>query len=309
MKTFVKRYQKLRTLERIIEEHNTAFATRPEMVAVMAEFSQKLNEMGALITKMSRSVSNIYRVRNNVSSQFRTKLVQATSVLVNLSSGSNDAPTLRMLKDYKTDMAKVGGHKLYETGLHIEELLTSKAEELSGLGYLEADLQAYSGSLQQLSVALREKNFQLNLRRTAREELRILFVACNNLLKDRIDTSAILVSAENPGFYTEYLQARRKKRRGRAAAEEGVSEITGEVVDANTGNPVAGAQVTLIQQSEVTETDDGGMYEFTGLFEGKYTLGCFAPGYQVPDNQEITLGADDIAEVTFTLQPANPVLN
>ena len=310
MKYFIRRYQRLRTMERILEEYSSVYATRPELIAMKAEFTQQLDQIGALISKLARSVRTIYRTKTNISDQYKTTLLKATSVLVNLSSSVGDVPTLRMLKDYKQEMEKVSGQRLYETGLHVEELLTSKAEDLVNLGFVAADLQVFSDSLIQFNAALREKDFQLNNRRTAWEELRQLFKLSNDLVKDRIDTAVMLLSTDNPIFYVEYMQARRKRRKGKNSTEvEGVSEINGAVTDAVTGEPVAGAQITLVQLASLDEADEDGMFDFSDLHEGKYTLGCFAPGYQVPENQEVTLSADDIVEVNFTLQPVNPILN
>src|ERR1700757_4501279 len=70
---------------------------------------------------------------------------------------------------------------------------------------------------------------------------------------------------------------------GNAAAQSPAPaySIAGTIVDAATGNPIPGAELTLqIKSDEATVTADGsGKFLFDHLEAGKYQLGARAPGY------------------------------
>ena len=62
-------------------------------------------------------------------------------------------------------------------------------------------------------------------------------------------------------------------------------EVAGVVTDVNTGNPLAGVKVRLIETGQVVATDRNGVYRFAGVSPGSYTLDISYVGYpteQVP---------------------------
>lgn len=107
-------------------------------------------------------------------------------------------------------------------------------------------------------------------------------------------------------MYASYRTMRGPKRRRGSNGNNipALSDITGTVTDSITGLPVPNATITLVQQSMVTETDEEGTYTFDELYEGSYTVGCFAPGYQVPDPEITSLGNNDSLVIDFSLIPS-----
>ncbi|HVM15716.1 MAG TPA: carboxypeptidase regulatory-like domain-containing protein [Egibacteraceae bacterium] len=90
--------------------------------------------------------------------------------------------------------------------------------------------------------------------------------------------------------------------------------IAGQVTDAATGAPIAGATVTMVASDgteTVTTTNDDGRYLYQGVAPGEYTVTADAEGYQ-PTSQGATATQGQLTRLDFALQadppppPANP---
>lgn len=68
------------------------------------------------------------------------------------------------------------------------------------------------------------------------------------------------------------------------AVEERVYQIGGTVRDAGTLDPIAGAQVTLLEMGRTVLTDEDGRFTFLGLGAGNYTLRAAASGFTTADS-------------------------
>ncbi|HXI91092.1 MAG TPA: carboxypeptidase regulatory-like domain-containing protein [Blastocatellia bacterium] len=79
-----------------------------------------------------------------------------------------------------------------------------------------------------------------------------------------------------------------------------VGDLVGQVTDANTRHPVAGAMVSISQQR--TQTDQTGKFAFANLSPGKYQLTISKPGYS-PIQGSISIESGKTAHANLTLQP------
>lgn len=84
------------------------------------------------------------------------------------------------------------------------------------------------------------------------------------------------------------------------ACEEGAT-IAGHVLD-DVSLPLAGANVGIVETGNQTTADESGVFVFTGLAPGTYTLSAVALGYE-SDAQRVTLEEDERREITFNLDP------
>jgi len=84
------------------------------------------------------------------------------------------------------------------------------------------------------------------------------------------------------------------------AQEEGT--ISGRVIDAETGNPLVGANVMLKGTNIGSSTDLNGFYEIKNVLPGDYTLSCSFMGYEIV-TQQITVIAGEELKVNFSLKP------
>ncbi len=79
-------------------------------------------------------------------------------------------------------------------------------------------------------------------------------------------------------------------------------KIEGEVVDASTGAPLNGANVSVENSTFGAASNESGHFQIDNLLTGSYTVTASHIGYQ-SQNREIRVRHDQPAEVTFQLQP------
>lgn len=81
-------------------------------------------------------------------------------------------------------------------------------------------------------------------------------------------------------------------------------DITGTVVDLDSGDPIQGALVTLSPRGYNTYTGSDGYFEFLDLDVKTYTLQVQKTGY-VTNRKEVTPVAGAVANINLTLQKRN----
>ena len=88
------------------------------------------------------------------------------------------------------------------------------------------------------------------------------------------------------------------------AVELPPGNIAGTVMDASTGDPIGGANVTANGYSDIT--DANGHYNITDVPAGTYNVTASANGYQTSSSTNITVSAGEPTTVDFELKPAQP---
>ncbi|MDZ7724342.1 MAG: TonB-dependent receptor [candidate division KSB1 bacterium] len=81
------------------------------------------------------------------------------------------------------------------------------------------------------------------------------------------------------------------------------TRIHGSVLDAATGAPLNGANITLENQAAGASTDASGRFELVNLFPGDYILNISYIGYQ-PREQRVQVTGDQPVVLNIRLQPA-----
>lgn len=77
-------------------------------------------------------------------------------------------------------------------------------------------------------------------------------------------------------------------------------DISGIVTDAESGNPLQSAIVTLVPGSATVQTDADGKFVFTGLDSGQYTVSVQKTGYQ-PNRKTVSVISDETVEIVIPL--------
>jgi 5-hydroxyisourate hydrolase-like protein (transthyretin family) len=88
--------------------------------------------------------------------------------------------------------------------------------------------------------------------------------------------------------------------------------ITGTVTDADTGVPIAGAEVVLATYGDIlpiliaeTSTNSSGSYTFSDVDAGTYIVAVRANGYEQEDAQQVTVVGGETATSDFALTPVS----
>jgi hypothetical protein len=305
MKRIIERYQKYRTLERILEGHSAAFENRPEMIEMKAAFTASLNQVENLISKLRLPVNDIYQHRLDIRQKFQDSLHGMIAIAMNYAVKIKDKPMIVLLTKYRTRASRGNSYWLYDTGVNTLQLLNANLPQMQGLGLTEAEMSIYTTELQNYNASLQDANFDLNNRRNLRADLNKAMAECETLTKGRIDTFVEHMSKPYPTLKQEYLLARfRKRSRKKPVAKEvSTADISGTVTDGVTGDPLENATISLVNQGMSTETDEDGYYIFDELPAATYTLACSCKGFDVPESFSFDLAAGESVTHNFTLNP------
>lgn len=307
MKKSILRLNRYKALYLVLEQYSVAFEN--EALASVELLSTLNSRLSDLVSNLTRPVGLVYQNRKNSRGQFNDALKRAIKIAMAVSRKTENAALRDAATNYQNAMARSSDHRRYEMAQHLSELLTPHSLLVGTLSNQPDFLQQLSTAVQEFSQTLTGTGLSLNERKSAKSEMNALLAECNRLLAQELDGLVEIRRESHPELYNLYTTLRRKRKpRGRAGDKPGLSDISGTVTDAANGQPVAGAQITLLQQASVTDSDADGFFALEELHEGNYTVGCFAPGYQVPANANVQLGSDDSVEINFALQPVETKL-
>ncbi|MDR8393574.1 TonB-dependent receptor [Aliifodinibius sp. S!AR15-10] len=115
---------------------------------------------------------------------------------------------------------------------------------------------------------------------------------------------ALRIILENRGIDIVPLSGRYivLKEKNKHRAGEGEAVVTGQVIDANTGRKLIGANVTIIGGQEGTSTNAEGRFIISELDPAGYTLSVSYLGY-AEIKKKVVARAGDTTDVNFHLQP------
>lgn len=105
---------------------------------------------------------------------------------------------------------------------------------------------------------------------------------------------------KNRGYRLLALAAALAFGTGSAAAQQAV--LTGRVTDASTGQPVVGAQVTLVGSNLGSQTNTSGVYTLRGAPAGTFNVRVLSIGY-AEQTQQVRLSGGQTTTQDFTLRP------
>jgi hypothetical protein len=78
-------------------------------------------------------------------------------------------------------------------------------------------------------------------------------------------------------------------------------KITGKVISANSGQPLAGASLTLVEKTKTKAADQNGVFSFAKLEAGKYSIKCSYTGYDAKIIEEIIVKDNDNTDINISL--------
>ena len=305
MKKTIERYQRYRTLERLLEGHTDAFENRPEILEMKASFSAALTQIANLILKLRQPVFDIYQHRIDVRIKFKETLQSQIAIVLHFAVKIDDKPLIKLVMGYRSKTQLAAAYNLYAIGINVLQLLTEHQDQMVGLGFTAAELTAFTAELEAYNQSMQDARFQLNSRKNNRADLKLAMSQCDTLVKGRIDTFIAHTALKYPALNQEYRLARfRKRKKGKPGEEEtGTADISGTVYEGATGKPIENVTINLIELDHVVETDEDGSFLFDELPAGNYTLTYHGNDYQVPEAVKVNLADGESLVYDFTLVP------
>jgi outer membrane receptor protein involved in Fe transport len=78
-------------------------------------------------------------------------------------------------------------------------------------------------------------------------------------------------------------------------------KISGKVISANSGQPLAGASLTLVEKTKTRAADQNGIFSFSKLEAGTYSIKCSYAGYESKIIEEVIVKDNDNTDISISL--------
>lgn len=303
MKTYLNRSKKIFAIKSLLENNPEAFEGRSEVLVTKDSF---ISNATLLVEKINQLIipyraEFIERVESR--SEFAYQLTRLNSMGMLLARRKQDSS---MLVTFESFTKK--GYVSISNGLAMVEFASaafSENQELaSQVGVTADELTVLDSLLQVFSAASVETSQRLEARRVLHQEINSLIKQCNQLLRKELDIYVRFQQATYPQLAVNYKRIRFGRRRRNNPQLIADADISGQVTDAATGEPIANANISLIEHTYVLQSDEDGNYLFHELPENTYTLSCHAIGYLVPEPASLIVGKNESVIWNFALTPA-----
>jgi hypothetical protein len=309
MKNAIERLQRYKALHKILKNSPQAIEDKPLVKASVDAMALNNEQLTALISDLSRPGLAIVAPRVQYRRDFKELMYKATDLGVLVASKAEDATLLMLVKTYRNRIQGARFYSIYEMAVHLSAELNRYPELLTAFEAAEL-MTTLQAKIDNFDLIADEITLSFNERKVKRDQLAVLLKSNTRLLRNDLDRFVALQEVAFPDLYASFRRLRRPRpaQHTNGSADLGDSDISGTVTDALTGLPIAGASVTLVQHGSVFNADEDGYYLFDELPTGDYTIGCFAPGYQVPEQAEVNIETDETSLVIdFSLTQAKGV--
>ena len=308
MKKEIGKHQKFKAIVFVMENNAESFAERPDILAAKDAFVANTSLIGEKLSQLIRPVSTVIYPKTDSESRMRLLVSRMIAFGISLATSQELNPMLLTLQRYNLKWRRCSAYQLFEIAMHVHNLLNEIAVTAADNGLTTEKLADFKSAVDAFSETLDLNGFNLSDRRKSRQDLKKLISANNKLLRLQLDPFVHFLGDESPALNNEYmfLRKRKRKRAGNSSSAE-LCDISGTVIDSETGMPLANAVITLVTPETVVQTDEDGYYMLDELPAGEYTFTCHLPGYEVPAEVKITAEAGESLQVDFSLIPVVPV--
>ena len=158
----------------------------------------------------------------------------------------------------------------------ILEQATSVEPQLADFGVTAATLAEVEGLISLWDSKSQQPRMAISERAAATQEIPDLFQQADKVLKEQVDKLMEQFRTSDPTFYDTYKGARKIVNAGHGHS---TVNLTGQMVDANTSQPIANATVRDVNTNNEASTDSTGLFELSKTQTGDTQLLCLAIGY------------------------------
>lgn len=307
MKNEIIKHQKMRAINRILDNNAEIFSGKTEAVLMKDLFGQQLDKISLLISDQLKPSATIHKPKQELQRAFHAETVRMIGMGIMLASNLKNQSLLYLLRNYKTKMHSVSAYRKYEIALHVHDEIKKHQPTAGNFGLTEEVLNAFKDMAIHFAGTLEDTGNSLYLRKKDRAQLNHLLKQCNETLRNQLDPFIGYHQLTHPEVFQSYMLLRDTKapKRKKPVLVNQKVEIVGTVTNALTGKAVKDAVINLVGFDMATETDADGYYLFEDLPETSFTVSCHCAGYQLPEPVTFQAKAGENLVVDFSLTPAS----
>jgi hypothetical protein len=305
MKRLVFSTHKFKAIQRVLETHQDAFEGKAQALQARQSFADIASEMSSLITDLTVPLTSVYYTRKKNRKELIAELGNMLQIGLMFASREGDLVLLNTLRDFKRRYVSVSTNEVIQFSYYFIEKINEKLEKVSEVGIsaeavlaLQDKTVAYQNSVIAVSDILAD-------RQSRRSRVKELIQEGTKILNNDLDRFVQYNATNFHQLNFAYNRVRwSRHRKASAQTLPAESDISGTVTNINTGLPVEGATLNLIEHDHAITSDKDGYYIFNDLEAGDYTITCHASGYLVPEPFVVNLSPNEGVIHNFALKSA-----
>lgn len=305
MKRIVFVTHKFKAIQRVLEINQNAFEGKAQAIEARQNFTDIAAEMSSLITDLTVPLTSVYYTRKNCRKELIALLGNMLQIGLMFANREGDLVLLNTLRDFKRRYKSVSTNEVLQFSYYFIGKINEKLEKAPEVGISAEAVQVLQDKTDAYQNAVVAVSDILADRQSRRIRVKELIKEGTQILLNDLDRFVSYNTTDFPELSFAYNRVRwSRHRKSSAQILPAESDISGAVTDLNTGLPVEGATLNLIEHAHAITSDKDGYYIFDDLEEGEYTVTCHATGYQVPDPFVLSLSANESVIHNFALNPA-----
>lgn len=302
MRTYLNRSTKIIAIRSLLANNPEAFEGRSEVLAIKDSFISKADLLMGKINQLIIPYKAHVIERIESRSEFAKQIARLNLIGMLLARRKGDSSMLITFESFarKRYISVNSALAMVE---YASVIFAENQELAAQVGITADELSILSDMKQVFTAAAVESTQKLDTRRALHQEIDKLIKQCNQLMSKELDIYVRFQQANYPQLAVNYKRIRSKRKRKNNPLLLTEAEISGQVTNAATGEPIADANISLIEHTYVLQTDENGNYLFDELPENTYTVSCHAIGYLVPPEAKLIVGKNESVIWNFELSP------
>ena len=304
MRNIIFSTEKFKAIKRVLDANESVFEGEPALINVKQAFADKINELSDMISNLTVPVKSVNIDKIKARQTFVESLDELLQRSVILARAINDDALLITAKSYIRRYRSVSINESIQYAQYLLGIMAQKPEEAAASGLTQEIIDDIQAKIQQYRLSVENVSLSMGERKSSREQIKNLKAEITDLLTNDLDRFVRVNKKTHPDFSFAYNRVRWSRRRRVTNINIPLeSDISGMVKDADTGLPIPGATLNLIEHAHAIEAGADGYYIFDELEAGEFTLPCHATGYEVPESVIINLNDNDSYIHNFNLVP------
>lgn len=304
MRNIIFSTEKFKAIKRVLDAHESVFEGETTLITAKQAFADKITELSDMISNLTVPIKSVNIDKIKARQTFVESLDELLQRSVILARAINDDALLITAKSYIKRYRSVSINESIQYAQYLLGIMAQKPEEAAASGLTQEIIDDIQAKIQQYRLSVENVSLNMGERKSSREQIKNLKAEITDLLTNDLDRFVRVNKKTHPDFSFAYNRVRWSRRRRVTNINIPLeSDISGMVKDADTGLPIPGTTLNLIEHAHAIEAGADGYYLFDELEAGEFTLTCHASGYEVPESVIINLNDNDSYIHNFNLVP------
>lgn len=209
-----------------------------------------------------------------------------------------DKKLMAAVKFSYSDLMAYRDDQLPQVCMNIHEEASSRAADLVDFGVTDTIINTLKTSVENFVDATPTPRSARVRKKTAKATIAKLFKEGQELLTTQMDTTVMLLPADQADFVTSYKSARKLVNMATVH-----TQLKGLFENKKTGEPISGGTFEIVEISKTMHTNTKGEFDSGKTLNGKFTGRASAPGFHNKDIAELYIKRGKITHINISLEP------